>query len=477
MDMNEPTVGRLVNLFRVAALAAVLLGGTALAAAWLGNHPLVSAAFAEDDGGGDDGGGGDGGGDDGGGGSGDSSGAESESESESESEDESEVESEVGVEGSTSSSAGSGLASHEAGNGRVVDNELVVASGDRNFVAAVLAMGYSVVEQTPLKALDMSVSRLQIPAGEDLAAARAKIEAAFPDAIVDFHGLYDLSGQASLPVPGFARALIGWGETTSDCGHGLRIGLVDAAVDSTLPALAAAKITHRRFLSSDVPSAPTDHGSAVAAILVAGAERDGGPTGLLPGADLYAAEAFTVDAEGRPAASVVGVVAALDWFAVEGVRVVNLSLTGADNKLLHLAVQRASALGMVLVAAAGNNGPSAGPVYPAAYKEVVAVAAVDSARQPFKDGNQGEYVDFAAPGVGVWAAAPAGGGFYTGSSFAAPFVTAAVGTRLVAGMTDEDVVGGLKTNAIDLAPLGRDPIFGVGLVQAMPACGAMATAQ
>jgi len=474
--MNEPKVGRLVNLFRVAALAAVLFGGTALAAAWSGNHPLIAAAFAQDDGGdggSDGGGGGDGGGD----GSDGSDGGDSADDSGAESESESEVGSELEVNGSSSSSAKSDFASHDTGDGRVVDNELVVASGDRNFVAAAQAMGYSVVEQTPLQALDMSVSRLLIPAGEDVATARAKIEAAFPDAIVDFHGLYDLSGQASLPAPGFAQALIGWGETTSDCGHGLRIGLVDAAVDSTLPALAAAKIKHRRFLSSSAPSAPTDHGSAVAAILVAGAEQDGGPTGLLPGAEIYAAEAFTVDAEGRPAASVVGVVAALDWFAAEGVRVVNLSLTGADNKLLHLAVQRASTLGMVLVAAAGNNGPSAAPVYPAAYKEVVAVAAVDSARQPFKDGNRGEYIDFAAPGVGVWAAAPAGGGFYTGSSFAAPFVTAAVGARLVAGMTDEDVVGGLKTSAIDLAPLGRDPIFGVGLIQALPACGAMATAQ
>src|SRR3546814_20736826 len=59
---------------------------------------------------------------------------------------------------------------------------------------------------------------------------------------------------------------------------------------------------------------------------------------------------------------------------------------------------------MLLVAAAGNEGPHAAPVFPAGYPSVLAVTAVDASLQPYRHANRGDYIDLAAPGVDFWSA-------------------------------------------------------------------------
>ncbi|MBK6454031.1 MAG: hypothetical protein IPF84_16605 [Proteobacteria bacterium] len=63
----------------------------------------------------------------------------------------------------------------------------------------------------------------------------------------------------------------------------------------------------------------------------------------------------------------------------QSVPVINVSLVGPPNVLLQRAIQMALARGHLIVAAVGNDGPSAPPLYPAAYPGVVAVTAVDRA--------------------------------------------------------------------------------------------------
>jgi len=82
-------------------------------------------------------------------------------------------------------------------------------------------------------------------------------------------------------------------------------------------------------------------------------------------------------------------------------------------------------------------------------------------------------VDFAAPGVRVWTPGPtATGSYHTGTSFAAPFVTAAVAARLAEGAKPEadGIAEGLAATAVDLGAPGRDPIFGRGLIQIANPC-------
>ncbi len=93
-----------------------------------------------------------------------------------------------------------------------------------------------------------------------------------------------------------------------------------------------------------------------------------------------------------------------------GVRVVNLNFSGPPNAVLKQAIDKALAEGMILVAAAGNNGAGGDPAYPAAYTNVIAVTAVDSETRIYSRAtHSGDYVAFAAPGVRIRTAAAGGG--------------------------------------------------------------------
>ena len=133
-------------------------------------------------------------------------------------------------------------------------------------------------------------------------------------------------------------------------------------------------------------------------------------------------------------------------------------------------------LTVTFVAAAGNNGPVAPESYPAAYKDVIAVTAVNKDLENYRGANRGSYVDLSAPGVKIWTALPDGKeGFRTGTSFAAPFVTGIVAVRLAANphwTSKEELLKGLTIR--DLGPPGTDPIYGRGLAVAPQSCAAKA---
>ena len=149
-----------------------------------------------------------------------------------------------------------------------------------------------------------------------------------------------------------------------------------------------------------------------------------------------------------------------------GVQTCALPISGPENAILALGV-RAAARRSNVFAAAGNLGPSAPPVHPAAHPEVAAVAAVDRRRRAWPGGNRGDYVEFAAPGVDVLSAAEGGRvEAWTGSSFAVPFaVAAALRARAETGGDPGAARRLMAARALDLGAPGRDPMFGHGLVR------------
>lgn len=166
-------------------------------------------------------------------------------------------------------------------------------------------------------------------------------------------------------------------------------------------------------------------------------------------------------------------VRALDWLLEERVELINMSLAGPANRLLQHAVETAVESGVLIVSAAGNGNPA----FPAAYPGVVAVTAVDSRGRVYRQANRGDYVDFAAPGVDVFLAAPYNRGkYYSGTSFATPFVTAALAVLISrhpeAG--SDALLRQLSNTARDLGDPGRDPTFGWGLVQVPADCTSLA---
>jgi hypothetical protein len=240
----------------------------------------------------------------------------------------------------------------------------------------------------------------------------------------------------------------------------VRIGLLDSGVDPTHPVFRESMV---HAWGCDNRAVPAAHGTAVASLLIGRSEVF---HGVHPDAELYAADVYC----GRPTGGAVDtLVAAFGWMVQESVPVINVSLVGPKNAMLERVIGDLIAGGYVIVAAVGNDGPAAPPLYPASYQHVVGVTAVDAHRHVLVEAARGPQVMFAAPGADLAAA----GGDHTyaavrGTSFAAPFVAALLASGLSKPNSADAAaaIEQLAKTAVDLGPPGRDLTYGFGLVGA-----------
>jgi len=332
--------------------------------------------------------------------------------------------------------------------------ELLLNSPSEALLAAARSEGFVIVRENTLAALELRVVTLRAPAGWDTRRALQRLRELDPQLSADYNHLYLGSGETTPAQPAAATAPPGAGHK-----NGIRIGLIDAGVDTAHPVFRDARISTWGCAGKRVPSA---HGTAVASLLVG---RSAQFRGAAPGASLYAADVYCAEPTGGSAEVVAQAVA---WLLDERVAVVNISLVGPANRTLEQVVRRATARGMLLVAAVGNDGPAAAPLYPSAYPEVIAVTAVDINTQVLPEAGRGPHVGFAAPGSDMAAAGFAPGSFTRarGTSFAAPLVAG-----LLAGVLREpDVaaaglaVAALARGALDRGSPGRDVVYGHGVV-------------
>ncbi|WP_425965235.1 S8 family serine peptidase [Rhizobium nepotum] len=318
--------------------------------------------------------------------------------------------------------------------------------------------------------------RLIVPRGMTLEAARAAVAARDTTATVDLNHFYQPQSDNKSGCAGkgcaLVREIVGWPKgDAAGCAKPHRIGLIDTAINADHVSLAHSRLEVIHLDEMEGKSSGTQHGTAVAALLV-GASGSRVP-GLLPGAELIAVDAFRRSGGSIDVASIYDLVRAMDLLAQREVKVINLSLTGPANAVLETTVKVAAGQGIILVAAAGNEGPNAKPVYPAAYDDTIAVTAVDKGRNPYRRAVRGDYIDIAAPGVGVWTAASVTGARQkTGTSFAAPFVTAAVSVLISNDpkMSLESLEAKIRQFTDDIGEPGRDPVFGWGLLNARSLC-------
>lgn len=330
----------------------------------------------------------------------------------------------------------------DPGGQPVVRGELLLVGPDEALLVAARARGYTLLRERRLDALDARWVVLRPPEGQALADALAALRALDPTLDADFNHLY---------LPGGAVGAGGPAATEPPrAAAGLRVGLVDGGIDGDHPALRGVALQRHGCGGAVHPQA---HGTAVASLLAG------------RGATLYAADIYC----GAPTGGAVeAVTEALGWLAAERVAVVNLSLVGPANRLLERAVRAMAARGHLLVAAVGNDGPAAPPLYPAAYPGVVGVTAVNAARGLLPEALRGPQVVLAAPGAELAVARAGSGGYATarGTSFAAPLVA----RLLAAGLAAPEAGAAARTldalarEALDLGPPGRDPGYGWGLV-------------
>jgi len=322
----------------------------------------------------------------------------------------------------------------------VVSGELVAVGMSAEARRAALAEGFTVVREERLEALDLTTVVLAPPRGRSLRLALQRLQRLDPAGDYAFNHVHQPAG-ALEPAP--APTAAAPAQATSSA----RLGLIDTGIEATHPALVGSRVTQRGFAG---PPRMGGHGLAVASLMVG---RAANFTGAAPGAALWVADVYGGSPTGG---SSTALAEALSWMVESRVQVVNISLVGPRNALVQAAVRQAEARGLTLVAAVGNDGPAAPPLYPAAYDGVVGVAPVDRRDHILPEAGRGPQVDLSAPGADMAAAGVAGSWVTVrGASFASP---------LVAGLLARASLSSLERSARDLGQRGADPVYGQGLV-------------
>ncbi|MGA1848192.1 MAG: S8 family peptidase [Thermoplasmatota archaeon] len=259
-------------------------------------------------------------------------------------------------------------------------------------------------------------------------------------------------------------------ELVSFTGKEIKVAVLDTGIDSDHPDLNVAGginfIQSGRTVDPSKWDDDNGHGTHVAGTIGA-LDNDIGVVGVAPGVSLYAVKVL----DRRGSGSLTGVINGIKWAADNGMDIISMSLsTDYDYQELEDACDYAFNMGVVIVAAAGNDGSSVD--YPAAYSSVIAVSATTSSDSLAYFSNRGNQIELSAPGVNIestWI----DGGYNTisGTSMACPHVSGVA--ALVLEWDGTLSPSGVRNSLRDAENLGDDSgwdnFFGYGLVDAQAA--------
>jgi thermitase len=215
------------------------------------------------------------------------------------------------------------------------------------------------------------------------------------------------------------------------------VAVVDTGIDATHPDLKA-NIFHDKenhYGYDFVKNAPDPfddhgHGTHVAGIIGAIADPKTGVAGVSPTVSLEAVKYYADSNTG--AVNLKNTVKALEWAVNSGAKIINYSGGGPEfAEEEYIALKKAEAKGVLVVAAAGNERSDTdlpeNYYYPSAYRltNIISVAATDINNHLIRSSNWGKTkVDVTAPGENIFSTLPGGRyGFMTGTSQATAFVT------------------------------------------------------
>lgn len=279
------------------------------------------------------------------------------------------------------------------------------------------------------------------------------------------------------PLPQYATEKVRLTEAhRTSLGRNVRIAVIDTGMDGAHPELAGA-VAESFDAIGEGPVEIEAHGTAIAGIVAARQQM----RGMAPDARVLAVRSFsggagTAGVRRKPEATTLSLIKGLDWAAANAARIVNMSFAGPKDPLLQATIEAAQARGLIMVAAAGNGGPSASSAYPAAFDQVIAVTASDSDDQLYDKANRGSYIAVAAPGVDILALAPeAAYEMSSGTSLAAAHVSG-----IIALMLERKPTLTIETVRAILSSTARDPDrtaaargLGAGIVDAARAVAAV----
>jgi hypothetical protein len=347
----------------------------------------------------------------------------------------------------------------------VIRSEILGLAPTEAALEGARSRGFLVDREQSIGAMNIRLVVFRAPHGMSTKQALSRLREADPVGNYDYNHLYSRGGAI------FRVDNVGADATTRDSDSSVRatdsasksrvrIGLVDTGIDVTHPVFRESVIN---AWGCDDHAVPAAHGTAVASLLIGRSEVF---HGVHPDAELYAADVYC----GRPTGGAVdALVAAFGWLVQNRIPVINVSLVGPQNGMLEKVIGTLIGGGYIVVAAVGNDGPTAPPLYPASYAHVVGVTAVDAQRHVLIEAARGPQVMFASPGADL-AAAGSDHAYAAvrGTSFAAPLVAALLASGLTAPSSADAAaaIDALAKTAIDLGPPGRDLTYGIGLVGA-----------
>jgi len=267
----------------------------------------------------------------------------------------------------------------------------------------------------PGRAIDDVVARL---------AADPRVESVQVNRL--FRALADAPADPYASLQHGARAVRAWAAHRVATGRGVTVAVIDTGLDAGHPDLEGRVADWANFVEGGERTFARDrHGTAVAGVIAARADNRVGIVGIAPDATVVAAKACS-PRTGRPSEAICSswsLARAVDYSVTAGARVLNLSLAGPPDRLLERLLRRALERGVVVVAAALEDGPEA-PGFPASLDQVIAVVSSDlrgMARAPAA-AARGHTV--AAPGVDIITTVPGRAWDYlSGSSLAAAHVS------------------------------------------------------
>jgi len=264
---------------------------------------------------------------------------------------------------------------------------------------------------------------------------------------------------------------------------GITVAVLDTGVDYDHPDLAGKVIKGPDYIDKDYdPKDLHGHGTHVAGVIAANLTHAEGIRGLAPNVQILAVRVL----DERGSGSLFNIAKGIAYSANQGAKVINLSLGsppggGLMRTLANFLAAYAEGKGSLIIAAAGNSGSEIG--YPAAASRFMAIGAVNEQSYLASFSNRGQELDLVAPGVNILSTYPTYAvttnalglpqnyATLNGTSMATPMV-AAVAAMIWSQnpyMKPAEVRARLEATATDLGPIGRDNLFGEGLVNPLSA--------
>lgn len=319
-----------------------------------------------------------------------------------------------------------------------------------------------------IKQLDVRILRVPQAAMDKVLDALnrdSRIEFAEKDYIAEAVGTandpYYTSGQEW--YLGKIQAPSAWDITTGTSS--LVVAVIDTGANYSHPDLQGKLLPGYNFITSGTDANDDNgHGTGTSGVIGASSNNSTGIASVAWNVSILPLK--VLDASGSGSYS--NIALAINYAADNGARIINMSLGGTySSSTVQSAVNYAWSKGVVLIAAAGNNGNSTA-FYPAACSNVVAVAATDSTDTRTSWSNYGSYVDLCAPGANITTTYGSGYSSVNGTSFSSPITAgiAALVASVQPSLSNSLIVDLLIKNSDDIGAAGYDIYYGYGRVNA-----------